>query len=418
MRVLLVGVGTVGEAIARLSRDKPWLEHLVLADYDRGRAETVGDALGDPERFPPERVNAADPDDVAALARRHRVDVVVNAVDPRFVMGVFEGAFRAGVDYLDMAMSLSQPHAERPHAETGVMLGDEQFARADAWRAAGRLAVVGMGMDPGLSDVFAAYAAKHLFDEIDAVHVRDGGDLRVEGYPFAPVFSIWTTIEECLNPPILWERGRGWYTTEPFAEPEAFTFPEGVGPVECVHVEHEEVLLVPRWLDVGTVTFKYALGQDFIDVLRTLHLVGLDSTAKVRVGDVEVSPRDVVAAVTPDPSRLGDAMVGRAIVGTWVIGRKDGQAREVYLYQMCDARETMDRHGLQPVAWQTGFNPLVALELLSSGQWQGTGVLGPEAFDPDPYLAILERDGIHFAVAEYEPGGSGRPLTDATTERG
>src|SRR5918999_3339410 len=167
-----------------------------------------------------------------------------------------------------------------------------------------------MGMDPGLTDAFAAYAAKHLFDEIDAVHVRDGGDLRVEGHPFAPVFSIWTTIEECLNPPVIWERGRGWYTTEPFSEPEVFVFPEGIGPVECVNVEHEEVLLVPRWIDCRRVTFKYGLGEEFIQVLQTLRKLGLDRTEKLRVNGVEVAPRDVVAAALPDPMSLGDRMTG------------------------------------------------------------------------------------------------------------
>ena len=139
-----------------------------------------------------------------------------------------------------------------------------------------------MGMDPGLTDVFAAHAAKHLYDEIDEVHIRDGGDLHIPGYAFAPVFSIWTTIEECLNPPIVWEDG-GWHTTEPFSAPESFPFPEGIGPVECVNVEHEEVLLVPRALDVKKVTFKYALGADFIEKLKFLHDIGLDRTEKVTV---------------------------------------------------------------------------------------------------------------------------------------
>src|SRR5262249_10017999 len=162
-----------------------------------------------------------------------------------------------------------------------------------AWKRSGRLALLGMGMDPGLTDVFAKYAAQELFDEIDAVHVRDGGDLHIEGYAFAPVFSIWTTIEECLNPPLIYERGIGFRTTEPFSAPEPFVFPEGIGPIECVNVEHEEVVLVPRGVDAGTVTFKYALGSEFIDVLRTLHKLGLDSTTPIRVKGVEVAPRDV-----------------------------------------------------------------------------------------------------------------------------
>ena len=206
-----------------------------------------------------------------------------------------------------------------------MKLGDEQFARADAWAAAGRLALVGIGVEPGLSDVFARYAADHLFSEIDEIGVRDGANLVVEGYDFAPSFSIWTTIEECLNPPVIWEGDRGWYTTPPFSEPEVFDFPEGIGPVECVNVEHEEVLLIPRWVEARRVTFKYGLGDEFIDVLKTLHKLGLDRTDKVRVGGVEVSPRDVVAACLPDPATLGDRMRGKTCAGTWVTGTRQGR---------------------------------------------------------------------------------------------
>jgi saccharopine dehydrogenase-like NADP-dependent oxidoreductase len=403
MKVLLVGVGTVGEAIARLSAQRDWLEQMVLADYSEERARAVNDAIGD-DRLIVARIDASSADAVAQLARHHEVDLVMNAVDPQFVMPIFDGAFAAGAHYMDMAMSLSEPHPEKPFSEPGVKLGDEQFERDEQWRSAGRLALVGMGMDPGLTDIFAKYAAKHLFDEIDEVHVRDGGDLRIEGYDFAPVFSIWTTIEECLNPPVIWERDRGWFTTEPFSAPELFPFPEGIGPVECVNVEHEEVLLVPRWVETKRVSFKYALGSDFIDKLRTIHALGMDRKDRVNVKGVEVAPRDVLAAITPDPARVGDRMVGRAIVGTWVIGQKGGAPREAFLYQMADAAETLSVHGVQPVAWQTGFNPVLAMELLADGTWEGAGVLGPEAFDPDPYMSLLDHYGIHHDVAEMEPG--------------
>jgi saccharopine dehydrogenase (NAD+, L-lysine-forming) len=121
----------------------------------------------------------------------------------------------AGADYLDMAMSLSHRHPEAPYEKVGVKLGDEQFAVAGEWEQAGRLALVGIGLEPGLSDVFARYAADHLFSEIGELGTRDGSNLVVEGYDFAPSFSIWTTIEECLNPPVIWEADRGWYVTPP-----------------------------------------------------------------------------------------------------------------------------------------------------------------------------------------------------------
>jgi len=282
-----------------------------------------------------------------------------------------------------------------------VKLGDEQFAVASQWEERGLLALVGIGTEPGFSDVAARYAADHLFSRVDEVGVRDGANLVIEGYDFAPTFSIWTTIEECLNPPVIWEEGRGWFTTAPFSEPEVFDFPEGIGPVECVNVEHEEVLLIPRWVSARRVTFKYGLGDEFIEVLKTLHKLGLDRTSPVRVGGVEVAPRDVVAACLPDPAGLGDRMRGKTCAGTWVRGTgTDGRPREVYLYHVVDNEWSMAEYGAQAVVWQTAINPVVALELLAAGTWSGAGVLGPEALPPRPFLDLLTAYGSPWGLRD------------------
>lgn len=409
MRILLVGSGGVGDAVARIAVERDFFELLVVADHDAARAKATVEAAtarrpGE-SRLVAARVDASSAEEVEALARQHGATHVLNAVDPRFVMPIFRGALASGADYLDMAMSLSQRHPEEPYAQSGVKLGDEQFAEAQDWESAGRLALVGIGVEPGLSDVFARYAADHLFSEIDELGTRDGANLAVHdehgNEVFAPSFSIWTTIEECLNPPVVWEKGRGWFTTPPFSEPEVFEFPEGIGPVECVNVEHEEVLLMPRWLDAQRVTFKYGLGDEFIGVLRTLHTLGLDRTEKVRVGGVEVSPRDVVAACLPDPATIGPRMTGKTCAGLWVTGTgKDGRPRATYLYHVADNEETMRDYGAQCVVWQTAVNPVVALELLATGAWSGTGVLGPEAFDAVPFLDLLKAP---------KPAGYGSP---------
>ncbi|MHB1875859.1 MAG: saccharopine dehydrogenase family protein, partial [Streptosporangiaceae bacterium] len=284
MRVLLVGAGGVGTAFARIAARRGFAD-LVIADYDLSRAQRAAAAS---DRYQAVRVDAADTAAVAGLLTAHRADVLMNATDPRFVLPLFRAALAAGTNYLDMAMSLSAPHPDTPYQQTGVKLGDEQFALAADWERAGKLALVGIGVEPGLSDVFARHAADTMFGRIDEIGVRDGANLVVEGYDFAPTFSIWTTIEECLNPPVIWEADRGWYTTAPFSEPEVFAFPAGIGPVECVNVEHEEVLLIPRWIEARRVTFKYGLGAEFIDVLKTLHKLGLDATAPVRVGGGQV----------------------------------------------------------------------------------------------------------------------------------
>jgi saccharopine dehydrogenase (NAD+, L-lysine forming) len=393
MRVLVVGAGGVGSAIATAASASESLSYVAVADVDLARAERATARLA-PDRFAARRVDASDTAAVAQLARAERANVVVNACDPRFNPPIFEAAFAAGCHYLDMGLTLSEPHPERPHELPGVLLGESQFAAAKQWEDRGLLALVGMGVEPGLSDVFARYAADHLFSAVDEVGVRDGSDLVIEGYAFAPTFSVWTTIEECLNPPLVWERERGFFTLEPFSEPETFVFPEGIGPVECVHVEHEEVLLVPRWIDCRRVTFKYGLGEEFIEVLRVLAKTGLASTTPVRVRDHDVSPREVVAATLPDPATLGDRMHGRTCAGTWVTGTgKDGERREVYLYHVADNAETMARHGTQAVVWQTAINPVVALELLAEDVWRGAGVVGPEAFDAVPFLDRLRDRG-------------------------
>jgi saccharopine dehydrogenase-like NADP-dependent oxidoreductase len=401
VRILVLGAGGVGSAVVPIAARRAFFERMVVADYDHARAERAIARVAADDRFVAARVDASQSENVAALCREHRISHVLNAVDPRFVMPIFEGAFAAEADYLDMAMSLSRPDPAAPYERTGVKLGDEQFAQADAWAAARRLALVGVGVEPGLSDIFARYAQDHLFSEIDEIGVRDGANLVVDGFDFAPSFSIWTTIEECLNPPVVWESDRGWYTTAPFSEPEVFDFPEGIGPVECVNVEHEEVLLIPRWVKARRVTFKYGLGDEFINVLKVLHMLGLDRTETVRVGGMEVSPRDVVAAVLPDPAALGDRMRGKTCAGTWVTGTGlDGRPREVYLYHVVDNEVTMREDGSQAVVWQTAINPVVALELLSSGVWSGAGVLGPEAFDAVPFLELLTEHGSPWGMRE------------------
>jgi saccharopine dehydrogenase-like NADP-dependent oxidoreductase len=384
----------VGAAFAGIAQRRSCFEHVVLADVALERAQASVTRLGEPDRFAAERVDASSRADLVDLIGRVQPDAVLNACDPRFNEPIFDAAFEARVTYLDMAMTLSHPHPERPYELTGEMLGDKQFAQEQAWKDAGLLALVGIGVEPGLSDIFARYAADELFSKIEEAGVRDGANLVVEGYDFAPTFSIWTTIEECLNPPLIWERERGFYTTAPFSEPEMFDFPEGIGTVECVNVEHEEVVLIPRWVECERVTFKYGLGEEFIGVLQTLHKLGLDSTEPVSVRGQMVSPRDVVAAALPDPATLGERMSGRTCAGTWVTGTgKDGNPRSTYLYHVVDNEMTMREYGSQAVVWQTAINAVVAMELLDRGDWKGVGVLGPEAFAPQPFLDLIAEYG-------------------------
>ena len=329
----------------------------------------------------------------------------MNATDPRFVMPLFHAALRAGTHYLDMAMSLSHPNPDAPYRQTGVKLGDDQFALDG--RVASRRASwpwPGWAWSPACPTCSPGTRPTSCSARSTSWASGTAPTWRWPGYDFAPTFSIWTTIEECLNPPVIWEKDRGWFTTPPFSEPEVFTFPAGIGPVECVNVEHEEVLLMPRWLQARRVTFKYGLGEEFIGVLQTLHKLGLDRTDPVAVGAASVSPRDVVAACLPDPATLGDKMTGVTCAGTWVTGTgQDGRPREVYLHHVVDNAWSMAEYGSQAVVWQTAVNPVVALELMDSGAWSGAGVLGPEALPARPFLDLLADYGSPWACEERTP---------------
>jgi saccharopine dehydrogenase-like NADP-dependent oxidoreductase len=400
MKVLLVGVGGVGEAIATIAKPRSWIEQIILADYKIERAKEVQKKLGDDQRFPVEFIDASQQENVEALAKKYHVDLIMNAVDPVLNQQIFDAAYNVGATYMDMAMTLSELHPDDPFHKPGIKLGDYQFEMAKDWEAKGLLAIVGIGVEPGMADVFARYAQEHLFDEIDEIGVRDGANLTIDGYEFAPNFSIWTTIEECLNPPVIWEKEKGWFTTEPFSEHEIFEFPEGIGPIDVVNVEHEEVLLVPRWVEAKRVTFKYGLGDQFIGVLKMLHMLGLDNKEKINVKGGQVAPRDVVAACLPDPAHLGEKMHGKTCAGTWVKGWKDGQPREVYLYQIADNQECMTQWGCQAVVAQTAFSAVIAMDLLTHGHWKGVGVLGPEAFDPDPFMDKMAEYGFPYGMKD------------------
>ncbi len=405
MKALVIGAGGVGRAIANIASRRSFISSMVIADRNFARAEEAVARVKD-ARFSAAEVNAAELEDIRALIRKAKPDVVINAVDPRFVMPIFLACEIENTNYIDMAMSLSRPHPHYPNTETGVKLGDEQFARDWNWGERGIYALVGMGIEPGMSDVFAKYASDYLFSRLDSVTVFDGSNLTVEGFDFAPSFSIWTTIEECLNPPLIWEDGRGWFTTEPFSDLEVFDFPEGIGPVECVNVEHEEVVLIPQKVDAKKVAFKYGLGAQFITTLKTIHMLGMDRKDTVDVQGVAVSPRDLLAAALPDPATLGSRMKGKTCAGTLVKGLdKEGKPRAVYMYNVVDNAWSMENYGDQAVVWQTAINPVIAMELIHKGIWQPDGVNGPEWFDAKPFLDLLEEYDSSWHIREESTDG-------------
>ncbi len=402
MKLLIIGAGGVGQSTAmiikRAGEEGSWAEKIVVSDYNFARAEEVAAMCGD-ERFVAEKIDASDAESIKTIIAKHGVNYVMNAVEPVFNENIFDTCLECGIGYLDCAMTLSKRHPEKPFELAHIKLGDYQFERHEKWKSAGNMAIVGSGVEPGMADVFARFAAKHLFDTIDEINIRDGDNYDIPGHEgVAFGFSIWTTIEECLNPPVIWEKGRGWYTTEPFSEAEIFAFPGGIGDVEVINVEHEEVMLIPRVIDCNRVTFKFGVPREMRALLLNLQQCGMDDAKrKIKVGDSEITPRDFLVKVVPDPQELAKQMIGKGCAGAWVTGTKDGLRRSVYLYQVADNQECYKKYGTNSVVAQTAVGPVIMLELVARGIWDLKGVHGPESFDPDPFVERL---------AKYEfPGG-------------
>jgi saccharopine dehydrogenase (NAD+, L-lysine-forming) len=391
MRVLLVGAGGVGEAIAMVAKERTWLEEMVIADYDVERAKKVYDKVGGNGKFKVEAIDARDKGKIIQVVRKHESDLVMNAVSNFYNDTVFDAAYEANCHYLDMAMS-----------DYGADMGSHQWKQAKKWERKGLLAILGNGMDPGVSDIFAKYASTELFDQIDEIGIRDGASLEVSGYDFAPTFSILDAIEECTDPPLVWEKNRGWYTITPFEDVELFSFPEEIGELEVVDIEHEEVVLIPKYIPCNKVTFKYGLGEKFINIIRTIKMLGLHQKEQVDVKGVKVSPIEVVAACLPDPASLGEKMHGKTCVGTWVTGVKADKQREVYIYQCTDNQESMKNYGCQAVSLQTATGPVIVMELLAEGAWKGVGVFGPEAFDAEPFMRKMAEYNFPYKIVERE----------------
>ena len=405
MRALVIGAGGVGSAIANIASRKSFITELVIADYDASKAHAVTQKIQDP-RFTSVEVDAGDLVALEGLIRMVAPDVVINAVDPRFVMNIFNAAKNAGVNYMDMALSLSIAHPTDPFNKVGVKLGDDQFAQHEEWLSQGNFALIGIGIEPGMSDIFARYAQDYLFSEIDAVTILDGSSLTVDGYEFAPSFSIWTTIEECLNPPLIWNEG--WHTAKPFTGGVTFDFPEGIGPVECVDVEHEEVVLIPLKIKAKKVTFKYGLGNDFIEKLKTIHALGLSNKKKVNYRGMEIAPRDFLASLLPDPATIGPVMHGKTCAGAHVAGlNKEGKPYACYIYNVVDNEWSMKNYGDQAVVWQTAINPVIAMELIANGTWKPAGVVGPEWLEPKPFLDLIDSYGSSWHIRDEDPAGIG-----------
>jgi saccharopine dehydrogenase-like NADP-dependent oxidoreductase len=391
VKVLVLGAGAVGTVSALKFAQEAMTEQLVIADAVSARASLLADRLNDP-RVTAIGLNARDRAAMVAAIRRTGTTVVLNAALPATNIDVMRACLEAGSDYIDLASAGTDAD--------GIPKIDDQFALDTEFKAAGRLALLGMGADPGTTNVYAAYAAKHLLDVVTELRVRDGDNSVCHGHDgFLAAFSPWVMIDECLCKAVVYRGGR-YQLEEPLTGREPFNFPE-LGVLDCYYVDHEESKTLPRCFpEARTIDFKLCMDDVTVETLRVMKRLGLSSKDRVRVGDVTVVPRDLVVALLPEPKDLAGRMRGKTCVGTLAKGFKNGESRAYYIYNVTDHETVYTRLGVQATAYQTGIPPVIAARLMAQKIWRGAGVMSPEQFDPDPFLERLAGEGMPWHVRD------------------
>ena len=389
MKVLMLGAGAVGTVSALKFVQQATLGQLVVADAVSARASHLADRLDD-SRVSALGLDAADRAAVARTIRDTGSTLVLNAALPVTNLEVMRACLEAGCDYIDLASGGTDAD--------GVPKLEDQFALDREFRTAGRLALLGMGADPGTTNVYAAYAAKHLLDSVTEIRVRDGDNSVCQGHDgFVAAFSPWVFIDECLCKAVSWREGR-YHLEEPLTGREPFDFPE-LGMLDCYYVDHEESKTLPRFFpEARTVDFKLCMDAVTVETLRVMKRLGLSGKSRVRVGDASIAPRDLVVSLLPQPKDLAGRMRGKTCVGTLVRGYKNGEPRAYYIYNVSDHESAYAELGVQATAYQTGIPPVIAARLIHQGVWRGAGVMSPEQFDPDPFLERLTREGMPWHI--------------------
>jgi saccharopine dehydrogenase (NAD+, L-lysine-forming) len=393
-RVLVLGSGGVGTVSAKGLARLPEVERIGLADLSLARAQASAAEVNDPRVVP----LALDASDTAAV--RHVLadyGMVIHAGLPRHNLAVMQACLEAGSHYLDMA-------SDGPVDLPGAVTIQAQMRWDDRLRAAGLTAVLGIGVDPGLTNLFARWAADRL-ERIEEVVVYDGDNSTLDGVPFGLAFSPETSIEECLQPPLTYRDGVFETGVPLVTGVEVFDFPEPLGRMTVRSVAHEEVGTLPLFLaskGLRRCEFKYALSEEYVNVLKVLHLLGLHRAEPIEVEPgVKAVPVKVVAALLPTPKELTPSLNGTSCVGTWVKGvDREGRETTLYIYTLSSHAQSRQDMNANVTVWQAGIPPVIAAQMLMDGTIAQRGALVPEQLDPEPWLERLPRWGMPVYVRE------------------
>ncbi len=392
-KVLIIGAGGVSQVVVhKCAQVAEVFEEITLASRTLSKCDAIADMLDRPIKTA--RVNADNVPEMVALIRAEQPDLVLNVALPYQDLPVMDACLEAGVDYLDTA------NYEPP--ETAKFEYSWQWAYREKFEKAGLMALLGSGFDPGATNVFTAYLAKHYFDEIHSLDIIDvnGGD---HGHPFATNFNPEINIREVSAECRHWEDGQ-FVTTAPMSESRSFECPEGVGTYSIYRMYHEELeSLTLNFPTLKRAQFWMSFSENYLKHLEVLKNVGMTGIEPVEFNGQQIVPLQFLKALLPEPSTLGPRTRGKTCIGCDVTGIKDGKPRRMYLYQICDHQACYREVGSQAISYTTGVPAMIGAKMMLQGTWHRPGVWNMEEFDPDPFMDDMNRYGLPWSVIELEP---------------
>lgn len=409
---MIIGCGGVASvAIQKCAQNADLFTEICIASRTVSKCDALRDKLQGKTaaRVTTRQIDADNVEAMKAIITEEQPKAVLNLALPYQDLTIMEACLATGVDYIDTANyeceDTNNPEwraiYEQRCREKGFSAYFDyswQWAYRERFERAGITALLGTGFDPGVTSVFAAYARKHYFDRIDTIDILDcnGGD---HGYPFATNFNPEINLREVSAPGSYWEDGH-WVETEPMAIKREYTF-DGVGEKDMYLLHHEEIeALAANMPEVRRIRFFMTFGQSYLTHMRCLENVGMLRTDPVRFEGREIVPIQFLRALLPDPASLGPRTVGKTNIGCIFTGEKDGRQRSIYIYNVCDHQECYREVGSQAISYTTGVPAMIGAMLVLSGQWRKPGVYTTDEFDPDPYMAALNKWGLPWQVKE------------------
>lgn len=385
-RAMIIGAGAVAGVVVHKCCQNPGVfEEICIASRTKSKCDALKKELdGGKTKIETAQVDADNAEELTALIRRVKPDIVINVALPYQDLSIMDACLAAGVDYVDTA------NYEPP--ETAHFEYKWQWAYRGRYQNAGLTALLGSGFDPGVTGVFSAYAQKHYFDEIRSIDIVDAnaGD---HGYPFATNFNPEINIREVSAKGSYFENGR-FLETEPMAIKRVYDLPE-IGPKDIYLLHHEELeSLALNIRGIRRIRFWMTFSKSYLDHLKALEDVGMTSIKPIEFEGRQIVPLQFLKAVLPDPSTLGPRTKGKTNIGCIFQGVKDGKERTYYVYNICDHQECYREVGSQAVAYTAGVPAMIGAMMVLTGKWKKPGVFNVEEFDPDPYMDALNRCGL------------------------